>query len=204
MFHDFKSEIKLFSLVALVAVVLSVSGILAIQYIRELNQNRPIDIFVPEFFEQQRKQQIQNESLMNVADWQTYRNEEYGFELKYPANTACALQANTNESISFGRITVDVLEKGRLSLEDYVTNFLEERSKEPYGWIIESRSNREINGQKGVGIVYRFGGLGRISEVIFIDGENKVFALSWSAGGFLCDESNLFPQILSTFRFVEE
>ena len=140
----------------------------------------------------------------DLLGWQTYRNEEYGFEVKYPANTACVLQANTNESISFGRITVDVLEKGSLSLEEYVTNFLEERSKEPYGWIIESRSNREINGQKGVGIVYRFGGLGRISEVIFIDGENKVFALSWSAGGFLCDEANLFPQILSTFRFVDK
>lgn len=56
MLEDFKSDIKTFFIVAIVAVIITVGGILLLKATQ----------------------------TSNTVDWQTYRSEKFGFELKYP------------------------------------------------------------------------------------------------------------------------
>ena len=77
MFQDFKTEIKLLLIVAFAAVAISVGGIFLLQGVG-LGPSSPTPVPVS-------SQQSQND-ILDTIDWQIYRNEEYGFEIKYPNN----------------------------------------------------------------------------------------------------------------------
>lgn len=123
--------------------------------------------------------------------------------MKYPKDTYCDLVEVGENSWSFGRIDIDVLNAGGVNLEEYVGGFIEKRSKEPYNWIFGPRQQTEVNDKKAIGLSYRFGGLKRLAEATFVKQGENIYVLSWSAGGFVCNEPEIFSQILATFRFVE-
>ena len=68
----FKPEIKLFLLVALIAVVVSVGGILLLKAIQAPVVQTPPLAPSPQ------------PQTLDTSNWQTYHNDEYGFEIKYP------------------------------------------------------------------------------------------------------------------------
>lgn len=142
----------------------------------------------------------------NISQWQTYRNDDFGFELKYPKyeeNQSCKFQEVSNGSFSLGRIDLDVLNSDGLELGVYVDRFINERTKDPYSYLFGPPRNTEINGQQGISIAYRFGGLNRLAEAVFLKKADNIYVISFTAGVFLCNEPEIFQQILSTFRFVE-
>jgi len=221
-FQDFKTEIKLFLIVALVAVVLSVGGILAIQYIRDLNQSRPIDIFVPEFFEQQRKQQIQNESLMNVAGWQTYRNEEYGFEVRYPSayNSESVYEhcrpTPEGKFVIIGPLVIGFFDSEGLNLSDYVNQYIEDirtRLLEPSqeGALIKNPGSPEsisLEGRDTIAFTSTFPD-GSTARDIFIKRQETVIQFYYNNRKHEnpCGEeltASIAERIISTFRFVDD
>ena len=83
MIKDFQDEIKTFLIVTLIAVVISVGGILV------LKAMQPVPSIVPQIPSRLPQPPTINnqQSTLDTTDWQTYRSDEFGFEVKYPRTT---------------------------------------------------------------------------------------------------------------------
>jgi len=103
MFEDFKTEIKLFIIVLIAAVAISVGGILFLKTLSSQHQLQPTDQQVN--VQAQPTQELEEidtstSTPLSTSDWQTYRNEEFGFEVKYPTELM-GLSKTTPEGVSF-------------------------------------------------------------------------------------------------------
>ena len=88
MFKDFKPEIKTLLIVALIAVVLSVVSILLLRNdVRNLVSHTPNPFPNPQ----------NDQTVLDTSGWQTYRNDEFGFEVKYPISFTVASTGLSDE-----------------------------------------------------------------------------------------------------------
>lgn len=132
-----------------------------------------------------------------TANWQTYQNGGYGFEIKHPKNSQCKFSETDKGSFSFGRIELNVTDSKGLDLVDYVDNFIKNNV-----WTIATKENTITADTASVKVTYRFGGTNRYGEATFIENKGNIYTIGYTAGGFTCDEPQVFPQILSTFKFI--
>ena len=186
MLQDFQPEIKTFLIVVAVAVVLSVGGILLLRGLSPAPAPSP----EPE--------------VVDMSTWQTYHNDEFGFEVKYPsgfifkelnrvADGDLGLRqrefavsiANESEGVSAifsvrafdssqGWCTGDFFEKGGFV---HVDGVMKEKCLEP-----------------------EFGGIEQEVYSVILGQHNGLYV------DFLCNKIDSFAcdQILSTFRFVDK
>ncbi len=192
MFKDFKPEIKLFLLVALIAIVISIAGILLLKSM----QPSPVVQTPPPAPSPQAQ-------VLDTSNWQTYRSDEFGFEVRYPLTWEFL---ETDDEVSFKDseveygfegsplssltwISVQAIPEGYDTIENYAQSRYRPNYKDEMETLTISRS-------KAITLSDYL----RTETVIFHEG--KVYTVYMPNIGY-SEVANVYRGILGTFRFID-
>lgn len=162
---------------------------------------------------------IQDESL--ATNWQTYRNDEFDFEVKYPLEYAskksCAPRVVPDRKplLFVGPITFRFDDPKGLTLKEYVDKIERETRPDPKNGIsvnrILSREKVLIDGAEGEKIISEVIAAGGYNpHVIYLKRGARILVINYDDGiinqcpiGEIDEPSKVADQILSTFRFID-
>lgn len=204
--------------VIFVVIAIAVGGYFAGAYYASKFQNFPLWPFevgvpVPTFTPRPSPTNLEAKLPSEIpSDWKTYRNEEYGFEFKYPGDWKVD-ECDQKIILINGICYSDFTETGAITISDdlnleYQTNLYDQYSQE---WE-QSQKNQiiidNISAIKFFGIEgNRVEGPGPIPgsklQFILFNSRNHTYNISFAekpGQNYL----NIFDQILSTFRFIDQ
>jgi len=150
------------------------------------------------------------ETKDETANWKTYKNKEYGFEIRYPNDW---LIEGNQDSVYFKRTDISQEEMERMEIGYPLSILVENTSAESiFDWFENSFSDRPQN-LKPEKHSITIGGINgiRYSDPISMGGCDETFAtiknrklFRFLRHGSTCNYSNeLFTNIVSTFKFVK-
>jgi len=170
------------------------------------------------------RHQDNDEEDNDILDWQTYRNEEYGFEIQYPKNWQAEILSSSAQGAVFGipnstkselfqyllnkqlGFNAEEGSEGNVNIRILTTLEPEQTISKYYEQTIQSTANQKkditIGGQKAVKY-YDFGTGPAYFEFILVTKNNKEWAFIIYHLFDTEIEIEEIEQILSTFKFIE-
>jgi len=196
-------------LIVLILTILVGGGILG--YTRNIFKEI---ISLTKFLEIKKPEKIAEDETVN---WKAFRNEEYGYELKYPADwklspadwciePRCArfvskvLPEGCGTDCYYDSFDIQVEDRDGTTYQDWVSGKAEGRKDFPY--TVNKIKNTVVGGMETE--IFEDGmtmGVGNV-RVLFLVKDDFVYKIT---GGLMSDLFNQekFDQMLSTFRFLE-
>ncbi|MEK7510498.1 MAG: hypothetical protein AAB567_03030 [Patescibacteria group bacterium] len=203
--------------------IVVVFGLTAVGGILMLKTMQPAPVEPPSVVQQTLPPFPQSQPL-DTANWQTYRNEEFGFEVRYPPsydqNEFCRPSSEAERArILIGPITFYKIDMKGMTFVEYVDKVVREeeeyyrerfKQKLPGGYI-ESKTPIILGEREAMRIISHACGAGCYNpHVIYVQNGSDILKIIYDDGimnhcPFNSYElpSEVADQILSTFRFVE-
>ncbi|OHA64969.1 MAG: hypothetical protein A2940_02495 [Candidatus Wildermuthbacteria bacterium RIFCSPLOWO2_01_FULL_48_29] len=214
-FQEFRTETKLLLLVAIAVVILVLGGVLLLKVgLGPSSPTPPPPAPAP-------SPQAQTEEV-DTSAWQTYRNDEFGFEVKYPKNFVNKeYPSGIRSSEVFGiqfvdqkwgeghypSLTISVIET-ELSPREWLEKYSDPVSESSPGDIPEpavgyrNAQDTIVNGRTALSV--EFIATSDMSNSTLIQGEsNRLYHIDAISSGLGDFPQEAYSQILSTFRFVD-
>lgn len=155
-------------------------------------------------------QQIPQIIKDETADWQTYENEEYGFELKYSTSTNISYEGKTEFAlqplkVDFGSFLITVWDNpGKLSIKDYfLQNSACNQNKPTCEYFSQGYPLESVEVGSRWGWTTEVGVKSQFFVYLFTVGKEYSiveFLNRWSDN---VGKTKVFNQMLSTFKFIE-
>lgn len=131
--------------------------------------------------------------------WKEFSSDRFGFSFRYPS--ACEVAENDEAYYVGGRIELAVLDPQGLGLAAFVDRFMDGRVQDG-SWRIDNTKSATLGGQAAITVDYRFGGPGRFGTATFTLKGGQIYVWGLTAGGFTCDEPQVYDTVVSSFRFT--